>query len=288
MGLRGRRDREKTHGSPRRGSSVDIRGPVGPIDPVFSVTGNEYDRFMGRYSMALAPAFAAFAGAGPGMRLLDVGCGTGALTAELVKHARPELVSAIDPAPQFVDVCRARAPGADVRVGPAEQLPWPDGEFDRVLAQLVLPFLADAAAAVVEMRRVARPSGTVAACMWGSNDEMELTGTFWRAASRVEVGAPGDRLMRFRNEGEIAALFRGAGYSNIESAPLDVTATYASFDDFWQSILGGAGSIGAYVSKLDPLRLADLQGACREELHAPEASYRLRARAWAVRARGVK
>jgi ubiquinone/menaquinone biosynthesis C-methylase UbiE len=156
---------------------------------MFTVTGGEYDRFMGRYSMALAPTFAAFAGVESGMRVLDVGCGTGALTCELVRRTRDELVSAIDPAEQFVEACRARAPGADVRVGPAERLPWPDGEFDRVLTQLVLPFLTDADAAMLEMRRVARPSATVAACMWGAVDEMELDATFWRAATRVDASA---------------------------------------------------------------------------------------------------
>lgn len=252
---------------------------------MFSVTGIEYDRFMGRYSVALAPAFAAFAGVRAGMRVLDVGCGSGALTAELVKRTRGDLVSAVDPAPQFVEACLARAPGADARVGPAEQLPWPDAEFDCVLSQLVLPFLTDADSAMTEMRRVTRAAGTVAACMWGSGEEMELLGTFWRAASRADRAAtPDDQFMRFRNKGEMEALFQRAGFSDLASAPLDVTATYANFDEFWQSILGSAGTLGAYVSKLDPARLARLRESCREEVRAPEAPFTLRARAWAVRA----
>lgn len=251
---------------------------------MFSVTGEEYDRFMGRYSLALAPAFATFAGVEPGMRVLEVGCGTGALTAELVKRTGADRVSAVDPAEQFVDACRARASGADVRVSPGERLPWPDGEFDRVLSQLVLPFLADADVAMAEMRRVAAPSGVVAACMWGSGDEMELIGAFWRAAARVDAsGAPGERLMRFRTKGEIEALLQRAGFSTLESAPLDVTATYADFDDFWRSIVGSAGSVGAYVAKLDPPRLSQLRESCREELSAPGGAFTLCARAWAVR-----
>jgi SAM-dependent methyltransferase len=251
---------------------------------MFSVTGNDYDRFMGRYSMALAPRFSAFAGVEPGMRVLDVGCGTGALTAELVKRTGGELVSGVDPAPQFVEACRARAPGADVRVGSAEHLPWPDAEFDRVLSQLVLPFFTDADAAMAEMRRVARPSGVVAVCMWGAGNENELTDVFWRAANRVDhTGAHGDRFMRFRTRSEIEALFQPGGFSPLESAPLEVTATYAGFDEFWQSIEGSAGGVGAYVSKLAPPVLAQLREACRDELGAPVAPFTLRARAWAVR-----
>jgi ubiquinone/menaquinone biosynthesis C-methylase UbiE len=251
---------------------------------MFSVTGNEYDRFMGRYSLALAPRFAAFAGVEPGTRVLDVGCGTGALTAELVKLTGGALVSGIDPAPQFAEACRVRAPGADVRVGPAEALPWGDAEFDRVLAQLVLPFFTDADAAMTEMRRVARPTGVVAACMWGAGDEMELTDAFWRAAARVDPsGAHGDKFMRLRTKPEIDALFQRAGFSSLASTALDVTATYAGFDDFWQSIEGSAGGVGAYVSKLAPDLLSRLREPCKAELGAPGAPFTLRARAWAVR-----
>src|SRR5205814_7851537 len=130
-----------------------------------------------------------------GQRVLDVGCGTGALTAELLKRTGGDRVAAIDPAKQFVEACRLRAPGADVREGPAERLPWSDAEFDCVLSQLVLPFLKDAAASMTEMRRVARPGGIVAACMWGASDEMQLIGSFWRAAARIGAGSPGDRIM---------------------------------------------------------------------------------------------
>ena len=257
---------------------------VPSIVGMFSVTGNDYDRFMGRYSMALAPGFAAFAGVEAGMRILDVGCGTGALTAELVKLTGGELVSGIDPAPQFVEACRGRAPGADVRVGPAEALPWGDAEFDRVLAQLVLPFFTDADAAMAEMRRVARPTGVVAVCMWGAGNENELTDAFWRAASRVDPsGAHGDRFMRFRTQPEMEVLLQRAGFSALASTALDVAATYAGFDDFWQSIEGSAGGVGAYVSKLAPDLLSRLRESCKEELGAPGATFTLRARAWAVR-----
>jgi ubiquinone/menaquinone biosynthesis C-methylase UbiE len=250
---------------------------------MFTVTGGKYDNFMGRYSMALAPAFATFAGVESGMRVLDVGCGTGALTCELLRRTRDDLVSAIDPAEQFVAACRARAPGADVRLGPAERLPWPDGEFDRVLTQLVLPFLADADAALLEMRRIVRSPGIVAACMWGTDGEMELDAMFWRAASRMEPSAADRRRMPFRTAAEIEDLFHRAELSDVESAPLDVSATYSTFEEFWESILGSAGNMGAFVSKLDSAQLQRFRESCRDELADTGAPFTLSARAWAVR-----
>jgi SAM-dependent methyltransferase len=169
-----------------------------------------------------------------------------------------------------------------VREGPGERLPWSDGEFDRVLSQLVLPFFKDAAASIAEMRRVARPGGVVAACMWGQSDEMQLIGSFWRAAARVDPDSPGDRIMRFRKKEETLALLEGAGLSNMEVAPLDVSTTYASFDELWQSLIGSAGTVGAYIAQLDERRLSELRDVCRDEFGSPEAPFTLPARAWAV------
>src|SRR3954451_17844514 len=106
----------------------------------FTAPAEHYDRFMGRYLPTLAPAFADAAGVGSGMRPLDVGCGPGGLTRELVARTGAARVAAIDPSPQFAAACRERFPGADVRDGGAEALPWGDGSFDAVLASLVMAF----------------------------------------------------------------------------------------------------------------------------------------------------
>src|SRR5579864_3110464 len=96
----------------------------------FAAGADAYDRFMGRYSVPLAPVFADFAGVAAGERVLDVGCGPGALTAELVARVGAKAVTAVDPADQFVEATRERNPGVDVRRAAAEQLPFADGEFD--------------------------------------------------------------------------------------------------------------------------------------------------------------
>ena len=112
----------------------------------FSAPAEHYDRFMGRYVPRLAVALADAAGVQAGMRALDVGCGPGGLTQELVTRLGADHVAAIDPAEQFADACRART-GADVRVGGAEELPWEDDAFDAALASLVVAFMRDAARA---------------------------------------------------------------------------------------------------------------------------------------------
>jgi ubiquinone/menaquinone biosynthesis C-methylase UbiE len=105
-----------------------------------------YQQLMGRYSDRLAPELAAAAGVEAGQRVLDVGCGPGALTAVLAGIAGAENVAGADPSEPFVEATRGRVPGSDIRVGPAEVLPFEDGSFDRTLAQLVFHFVSDPAA----------------------------------------------------------------------------------------------------------------------------------------------
>src|SRR5207249_4107866 len=165
--------------SRRRRALPDLRRRV----MSFSVAADAYDRFMGRYSMPLAPTFAAFAGVGAEQRVLDVGCGPGALTAELVSRAGA--VSAVDPSESFVDAARARHPDVDVRRATAEELPFGDGEFDAALAQLVVHFMADPVAGLRQMARVTRAGGTVAACVWDHPGGGGPLSAYWDAAHEL-------------------------------------------------------------------------------------------------------
>src|SRR3954469_24950046 len=150
---------------------------------------------MGRYLPTLAPAFADAAGVRAGMRVLDVGCGPGGLTRELVERTGAERVAAIDPSPQFAAACRERFPGADVRDGGAEQLPWEDGTFGAALASLVIALTGDPDAGAREMARVTRPGGTVALCMWDvPGGGMTMLSTFWAAAKAVDPDAAGENV----------------------------------------------------------------------------------------------
>jgi SAM-dependent methyltransferase len=252
-----------------------------PGASTFTVTGEVYDRFMGRYSSLLAVLFADAAGIEAGQTVLDVGSGPGALTTELVRRLGAANVTAVDPAPQFVDAVRERLPGVDVQVGRAEELPFPDGHFDAALAQLVLHFVNDAEATAREMKRVVCPGGMVAACVWDFGGGMRMLRLFWDAALVYDPDAPDHELTRpFGREGEIAGLFADAGLEAIESGLLEVAAAYEDYDDFWTPFLSTTGPAGAYIASLDGERRERLREDLRTRLGSPEGPFTLPASAW--------
>jgi SAM-dependent methyltransferase len=247
----------------------------------FQGSGSAYDRLVGRYSPALATALADAAGVAPGRRALDIGCGPGALTAELVCRLGVDAVAAVDPSGPFLADCRARNPGVDVREGRAEALPFDDASFDLALAQLVLHFVADPDQAVREMARVLRPGGTAAACVWDFTGGMRMLCAFWESALAVDPEAPDEgRTVRFAREGEIAALFEADGLRDVVDGALDVTASYAGFDDLWSGFTGGVGPAGAFAVALDPVRQAALRDDLRARLGVGDGPFELSARAW--------
>src|SRR4051794_27336654 len=123
-----------------------------PGAETFQTSADAYNRFVGRYGPPLAGALIDFAGGGSG-RALDVGCGPGALTAELVARLGASNVAAADPSEPFVVACRDRVPGVEVVVAAAEALPFADATFDAALSQLVVNFMRDPVAGVREMTR---------------------------------------------------------------------------------------------------------------------------------------
>lgn len=247
---------------------------------MFATTGDAYDRYMGRYSTPLAPAFADAAGVAAGQRALDVGCGSGALTGELVRRLGADHVWATDPSPPFVEATARRWPGVDVRPGRAEAVPFPDHAVDVALAQLVLHFVAEPGRAAAELRRVVRPGGRVAACVWEFGGGMELLRAFWDAALQVAPDAPDEaRALRFGREGEIAALFAGAGLVDVRECTLDVESAYSGFDELWGTFLLGIGPAGAWCAAQPPDVRDRVRDALFARLGAPTGGFTLRARA---------
>jgi SAM-dependent methyltransferase len=239
----------------------------------FRVGGDDYDKFMGRYSTVLAPVFADFAGVRSEMRVLDVGAGTGALTAELV--ARGASVVAADPSPEFVTVLRERFPSLEVEEAPAETLPWGSGVFDLALAQLVVAFMSDAPAAIAEMARVARG---VAVCMWGV-EEVDMFAAIDRVAEAV--GSPrAAEPRRYRTPEEIHDLL--APHGEVETGELDVTAGYGDFEEFWQAMDHGVGPAGQWLASLDAGQRDQAHEELFRELGSPEGPFQLNARAFAA------
>ena len=230
-----------------------------------------YDRFMGRFSTRLAPVFADFAAARGSV--VDVGAGTGALTAELVR--RDLDVHAAEPSDAFVASLQTRFPGVDVRHAGAEELPWPDETFDVALAQLVISFMSDAPAGIREMERVVRPGGTVAVCMW-DHDGMEMLAAINR--TRSTLGDPGEGVLPYRTRESIEGLIPGATMELLE-----VDADYTDFEDFWTALTGGAGPAGVWATSLDEEQKAAARSELFHELGRPESAFTLTGRAWAAR-----
>ena len=249
----------------------------------FDVSAESYARFMGRFSEPLAERFAAQARLQPGQRVLDVGCGPGALTAQLVERLGPHAVVAVDPSGPFVAAARARFPDVDVRSATAEQLPFPDDSFDAALAQLVVHFMTDPVAGLREMARVTRPGGLVAACVWDHAGGGGPLATFWRAVHDLDPEAPGEAGLAGAREGHLAELAEAAGLTGIASTSLTAEVRFATVDDWWEPFTLGVGPAGAYVSRLDEAGRDLLRARCAQLL--PPAPFEIAASAWCVLAR---
>lgn len=244
----------------------------------FDVGADAYARFMGRYSEPLAAEFVAMMGVRDGQRALDVGCGPGALTAELVRLVGAPAVSAIDPSESFVQAVRARFADLDVQRASAEQLPFEDGIFDLTVAQLVVHFMTDPVAGLTEMARVTRRGGLVAACVWDHAGGGGPLSVFWRAVTEMDPLARDESGLAGAREGHLTELFVLAGLADVESSVLTVRAGLATFEDWWDPFTLGVGPAGAYVAMLDGPQRDTLRARCAQLV--PAAPFEIAASAW--------
>jgi len=247
----------------------------------FAVEADAYDRFMGRYSAPLAPQLADLAGVLAGQRVVDVGCGPGALTGELVDRLGADAVSAADPSESFVAAIQERYPAVRVEHARAERLPFPDDTFDAALAQLVVHFMADPETGLAEMSRVTRPGGVVAACVWDHAGSGGPLSAFWAVARELDRAAEDESGLAGVRDGHLAELLRAAGLRAVKQTTLSVSVGHPSFDEWWEPFTLGVGPAGAYVTGLDDGARERLRERCREVL--PMAPFEITARAWAAR-----
>ncbi len=250
----------------------------------FNVAAEAYDQFMGAWSGPLSPPFADFAGIRPGMRVLDVGCGPGSLTAELVARVGASSVAAVDPSEPFVAAARERYPRVNVCLAPAEALPHLDGSFDATLAQLVVHFMADPVGGIREMARVTRSGGVVAACVWDHATDRGPISLFWQAVNELHPGATNESALAGAREGHLIELFGRAGLRDIVGGDVSVTRRFARFDDWWDPFTLGVGPAGGYLAKLGADRRLELRERCQALL--PEGPFEMTALAWAARGVG--
>lgn len=251
--------------------------------------GDAYESYVGRWSRRVAVPFLAWLGVGAGRRWLDVGCGTGALTATVLATAEPAEVTGVDPAAPFVAHAQAKVtdPRARFQTGDARSLPLPDNRFDAVISGLVLNFVPEPERAVAELTRVAAPGGTVAAYVWDYADGMALMRYFWDAAVALDPAAAGlDEGRRFPlcQPEPLAALWTDAGLGEVKVRPIEVPTVFTGFDDYWTPFLGGQGAAPSYLMRLDEQQRAAIRERLRAMMPtAPDGSIALVARVWAAR-----
>lgn len=243
----------------------------------FAVSPQAYARFMGRYADPLAEVFTAFAGVGPGDRVLDVGCGPGSLTAYLLSVGTQ--VAAIDPSPPFVDAIRARFPGLDVRQGTAEELPYETGAFDAALAQLVVHFMRDPVVGIRQMGCVTRPGGVVAACVW--DGQTGALAPFWDAVHVLDPQAQDEALLSGAQMGHLTEIFEAAGLRDIAEEPIAVDVLHPTFEEWWEPYTYGVGPAGDHVQRLSDDDRERLRSVAREQLGF--GPFTVTATAWAAR-----
>ncbi|HUP32046.1 MAG TPA: methyltransferase domain-containing protein [Gaiellaceae bacterium] len=247
----------------------------------FEVAADAYDRFMGRYSTQLSAGLADLAGVAAGQKALDVGCGPGALTAELVARLGADAVAAVDPSEPFVAAARERHPGVDVRQAAAEDIPFPDDAFDASLAQLVVHFMTDPVAGLAGMARVTRADGAVAASVWDLAGGRAPISPFWEAALELDPDANDESSFPGTRAGHLSELLAAAGLREIEETELSASVEHESFDEWWRPFTLGVGPAGAYAQSLGEADRAALRDRCEKLL--PDAPFTLTATAWAAR-----
>jgi SAM-dependent methyltransferase len=247
-----------------------------------------YEHLMGRLSRTLAPQFVAFAGVRDGASVLDVGCGTGSLSATIRDTTKAARIVGIDASAPFVEY--ARAHNADPRltfdIGDAQALPYDDGAFDVTLALLVVNFILDAKTAAREMRRVTGAGGTMATAMWDNMGHNELMNTFWSAALALDPGVKREDLRpcTFGSAEALSELWGATGLRNVETKELNVACRFGSFDDYWKP-RATEGPTAAYIRTLPQARKELLQERLRNDIfgNRPDGPFTLNGKAWAVR-----
>ncbi|HYF57847.1 MAG TPA: methyltransferase domain-containing protein [Burkholderiaceae bacterium] len=257
--------------------------------------GDAYEAYMGRWSRRIAPRFLEWLDPPAGSDWLDVGCGTGALSAAVLSDRAPRGLIGVEPSAGFL--ARARATVVDPRVefreGDAGRLPLEAAGRDVAVSGLVLNFVPDRDAALSEMRRVLRPGGTVGFYVWDyPGGGIGFMRAFWNAAAALDPGAgelTEGRRFPFCTPPELRAMAERAGFASVEVTAIEVPTVFRDFDDYWRPFTLGAGPAPGYCASLAPDARERLRGSLEASLpRGADGSIALTARAWAVRGRAPR
>jgi ubiquinone/menaquinone biosynthesis C-methylase UbiE len=256
--------------------------------------GDRYDAYMGRWSRQIAPRFLDWLGAADGLDWLEIGCGTGALSAAIMAQCNPRSLLSIDSSEGFIATARTRVPDrrAVFQTGDAQALPVETASRDVIASALMLNFVPDKHKALVEMKRVARPGARIGFYVWDyPGGGIEFMRAFWNAATALDPAAlelTEDRRFPFCTPDGLATLVKDAGLANVDCAAIEVPTVFNDFDDYWRPFTLGTGPAPGYCANLAPEAQQQLREKLREDLPRREdGSIALKARAWAVKAMAV-
>jgi SAM-dependent methyltransferase len=244
---------------------------------------------VGRWSRQVGRSFIKWLGRPSGLRWLEIGCGTGALSAAILETARPSALVGIDPSDNDIGLARKKLRGtrAEFHQANAEALPFSAGAFDVVASGLVLNFLSDADLAMREMQRVAVPGGCIAGYVWDFGGEMQVVRRFWDAAIAVDGGAAqADQAVVFPlcKPEPLRRLFVESGLRDVDVRPISATARFPDFATYWGALINEDWTGGRFLNALPEIA----RHAVRKRLHQSlpprnDGSLDLEAGAWAVR-----
>jgi len=253
-------------------------------------SGDPYEYFMGRWSRLVAQSFVEWLSPGSGLKWLDVGCGSGALSEVIVNDFEPLALIALDQSEGFINAARDRlGDRAQYKLGDALDLPLENDVINACVSGLVLNFIPEPLKALAEMQRVTKGGGDVAVYVWDYAGTMGFLTHFWNTADNLSPAAAklheGHRFPDSNADG-LKSMFEQTGFVDIDIVPIDIETNFQNFDDYWKPFLGGQGPAGSYVQSLEEADRDRLRNALKENLPVKdgEAIY-MRARAWAAKGR---
>ncbi|TDX82410.1 methyltransferase family protein [Neorhizobium sp. R1-B] len=256
--------------------------------------GDSYDLYMGRWSRKVAPRFLEWLQPGAKLDWLEVGCGTGALSAAILATCDPKSLAGIDPSEGFLNKARANVkdPRAEFRVGDAQALSLSSHAMDIVVSGLMVNFVPDRQKALQEMARVARAGATLAFYVWDyPGGGMGFMRAFWTAAGALDAAARDlseDRRFPFCTKDQLANLAQQSGWADVEAGEIEVATRFSNFDDFWRPFTLGAGPAPGYCVSLPADQRQRLRDKLETDLpYESDGSIAFRARAWVIRGRAA-
>ncbi|PUB09498.1 class I SAM-dependent methyltransferase [Yoonia sediminilitoris] len=235
-----------------------------------AASGNGYELQMGRFSRLLAPKFLDFIEFEDSDKILDAGCGTGALTAELLRRTKTAKIVGIDISEAYVEfaACEISNPRVSFEAGDLNALLMPDEVFDHVVSQLVLDFVPNTSGAFSEISRILKPGGRLAVAVWDARGGLVFNRFFLDTAAMLDREANELRKKNFtrplRRPGRLEEALRSAGFAEVQAGEIHIRTEFASFEDYWSPFDGTDGPIPSYLSKRSPELKNQIKDAVRD------------------------